>query len=128
MVILAHLLSGAAALGVEIQEHLVRSARQRCAELALHGVSFVRANAAEMALDGSVFFLYAPFNGPMLTAVLRRLEGVARRRPIVVCAVGVELQGERWLRRREPSTSVSLVLYDSDVTGVPSRKRTIVTA
>jgi SAM-dependent methyltransferase len=87
VVILAHLLSGAAALGVEIQEPLVRSAQQRCAALGLTGVTFVCANAAEVTLDGSIFFLYAPFNGAMLTAVMRRIEEVARRRSIVVCAV-----------------------------------------
>src|SRR5262249_13648855 len=40
VIILAHLLSGAQARGVEIQEPLVRSARRRCAALALGGVSF----------------------------------------------------------------------------------------
>ena len=109
--ILAHLLSGARARGVEIQEHLVRTAEARCVELGLP-VSFVRANAADVALDGSSFFLYAPFNGEMLARVLRRLEDVARRRPIVVCAVNVELRGVNWLRRRQTS-SVALELYDS---------------
>jgi hypothetical protein len=49
-----------------------------------------------------------------LAAVLRRMEEVARRRPIVVCSVGLELQDVRWLRRRETSC-VSLSLYDSCV-------------
>jgi SAM-dependent methyltransferase len=118
VVILAHLLSGAAAVGVEIQEPLVRKARRRSAELAL-GVSFVHANAAELVLDGSTFFLHAPFNGAMLTAVVRRVEAVARRRPIVVCTVGMELHGVPWLVSRGPSGSVSLATYDSQVAGVP---------
>jgi SAM-dependent methyltransferase len=109
--ILAHLLSGARARGVEIQEHLVRSGQARCVELGLP-VSFVRANAAEVELDGSIFFLYAPFNGEMLARVLRRLEDVARRRPIVVCAVDVEFRGVAWLRPRQTS-SVALTVYDS---------------
>jgi len=120
VVILAHLLSGARACGVEIQEPLVRRARERCAELALPLVSFVHANAAEIELDGSIFFLYSPFNGEMLSAVLRRLEDVARRRPIVVCAVGLELPGVPWLRARK-TTKVSLTLYDSCVRGVRLR-------
>ncbi len=113
VVMLAHLLSGAPAVGVEIQEPLVRSARSRCAELGLSGVSFVQANAAEVALEGSVFFLYAAFNGAMLAAVMERLAEVARRRHIVVCAVDVELHGAPWLRRRPPGTTPSLVVYDS---------------
>lgn len=120
VLILAHLLSGARASGVEIQEHLVRSARARCAELALAAISFVHANAADAELDGSIFFLYAPFNGQMLTRVLRRLEHVARRRPIVLCAVGLEFRDVPWLVPRRTS-SVSLTLYDSCVPGVPNR-------
>jgi SAM-dependent methyltransferase len=111
--ILAHLLSGARAAGVEIQEPLVRSARARCAALGLAAVSFIHANAADAELDGSVFFLYAPFNGEMLRRVLRRLQDVARRRPIVLCAVGLELRDLPWLRPRSTS-SVALTLYDAD--------------
>ncbi len=112
VVILAHLLSGARSRGVEIQRPLVDLAELRAAELGLTGVSFVHADAAEVALDGTVFFLYAPFNGDMLTRVLRRLEDVARRRRIKVCTVGLELRDVPWLRSR-PSACVSLSLYDS---------------
>jgi SAM-dependent methyltransferase len=120
VLILAHLLSGARARGVEIQEHLVRSGRNRCLELGLP-VSFVHANAVDVELDGSIFFFYAPFNGEMLTRVLRRLEVVARRRPIVVCAVGLEFREVRWLSPRKTSC-VALTLYDSCVSGVASTR------
>jgi SAM-dependent methyltransferase len=118
--LLAHLLSGARARGVEIQEHLVRAARARSRALGLRSVSFEHANAAEVELDGSVFFLYAPCNGQMLTAVLGRLEAVARRRPIVVCTVGLEFRGLSWLEPR-PTSSVTFCLYDSRVAGVSPR-------
>jgi predicted RNA methylase len=111
VVVLAHLLSGARARGVEIQEHLVRSAKARCLELGLTAVSFMHADAAELELDGSIFFLYAPFNGDMLRRVQRRLEVVARRRAIVVCTVGLEFHVP-WLRPRKP-TNRALNLYDS---------------
>jgi hypothetical protein len=111
-VILAHLLSGARARGIEIQEHLVHGARARCAALALSGVTFVHANAAEHELDGSIFYLYAPCNGDMLARVVRRLEDVARKRPIVVCTVGLEFQNVPWLVPRKTS-NVSLSIYDS---------------
>lgn len=123
VVFLAHLLAGVRARGVEIQEPLVRIARARCAELALTAaVSFVHADAAEAELDGSIFFLYAPFNGAMLARVIGRLEAVARRRPIVVCAAGLEFCDVPWLSPRATS-SVSLTLYDSHVGGVPRRAR-----
>lgn len=117
--ILAHLLSGARARGVEIQEPLVRSARARCAALALAAVSFVHGNAADSDLDGSIFFLYVPFSGETLARVLRRLEEISHRRPIVVCAVGLELHDVPWLLPRKTS-SVALTLHDS---GVPGDRR-----
>jgi SAM-dependent methyltransferase len=110
--ILVHLLAGARTCGVELQEPLVRAARDRCAALGLTEVSFVHADAAEAELDGSIFFLYAPFNGQLLAAVLRRVEEVARRRRVVVCAVGLELAEVDWLRLRESSLA-ALALYDS---------------
>lgn len=112
VLMLAHLLSGARCHGVEIQEPLVRAARVRCAALSLSAITFTRGDAADIALDGSVFFLYAPFGGETLARVVRRLEDVARRRPVVVCAVGLELTGVPWLTPRK-SSMASLALYDS---------------
>jgi SAM-dependent methyltransferase len=114
VVILAHLLSGARALGVEIQASLVRLARERAAALGIaeNAVSFLHADAAATELDGSVFFLYAPFNGPLLTAVLGRVESVARRRRIVVCTVGLELRDVAWLVPRT-TPNLAFCLYDS---------------
>jgi precorrin-6B methylase 2 len=120
--ILAHLLTGARAHGIEIQEPLVLAAKARCDALALDRVSFVHANAADTELDGSIFFLYAPFNGQMLTQVLARLEEVARRRPIVVCAVDLEFRAVPWLRARAAS-NLALTLYDSRVPGVARRSK-----
>jgi hypothetical protein len=97
-----------------------RRATACCRELGLEGLPFVHGDAAEAELDGSVFFLYSPFNGETLTRVMRRLEAVARRRPIVLCAVGLELPSERWLQPRRTST-LSLTLYDSRLPGVPRR-------
>ena len=112
VLILAHLLSGARAIGVELQEPLVRAARAKAAALGLADISFVHADAAETPLDGSIFFLYAPFNGALLTRVLERIEEVARRRQIIVCAAGFELYEVPWLSPRATSCA-SLTLYDS---------------
>jgi SAM-dependent methyltransferase len=109
--ILAHLLSGARTVGIELQAGLVERARARCAALGLAAVSFVHGDAAEIALDGSVFFLYAPCNGELLARVLRRIEDVARCRRIVVCAVGFE-PDTPWLHPR-PASQSSLTLYDA---------------
>jgi SAM-dependent methyltransferase len=109
--ILVHLLTGARTRGVEIQEPLVSRARARCRDLGLRDVSFIHADAAELELDGRVYFLYAPFNGAMLSRVVDRLEAVARCRPITIGAVGLELDVP-WLTARR-SSSVALALYDS---------------
>jgi SAM-dependent methyltransferase len=110
VLVLAHLLSGAAAHGIELQPHLVEAARATCTELHLPAVTFTHGNAADLELDGSVFFLYAPFNGDMLARVVRRLEAVARRRRIIIATVDLELQDVPWLAAR-PSSRAALTLY-----------------
>ena len=112
--IIGHLLTGARARGIEIQDHLVASARARCAELGLHEVTFVHANAADIELPGTVFFLYAPCNGAMLASLVDRLEAAARNRPIVVCTVDFELPDRPWLVPRA-SSCTSLTVYRSRV-------------
>ena len=107
--ILAHLLSGARTSGIEIQAPLVHLARERCAALNVTAVSFVHANAADTPLDGSVFFLYAPCNGQLLARLLNGLQEVARRRPITVATVGLELDAP-WLIPRS-SSMATLALY-----------------
>ncbi|MGE0546125.1 MAG: cyclopropane-fatty-acyl-phospholipid synthase family protein [Kofleriaceae bacterium] len=112
--ILAHLLSGARARGVEIQAHLIERARARCAALGLTMIEHVHGNAADVELAGSVFLLYAPCNGALLTAVLRGIESVARAHKIVVCTIDLELHDVPWLVLRARS-STSLTIYDSRV-------------
>jgi SAM-dependent methyltransferase len=111
VVALAYLVGGARAHGIEIQEPLVRAARERCHALGLDDITFEHADASAVELDGSIFFLYAPFNGALLSRVLERVAAVAARRTVIVCAVGLELPVP-WLRARASSTS-SLVIYDS---------------
>jgi len=110
--VLAHLLSGARTRGIEIQAPLVDRAQAMCADLALAAVSFVHGDAGDAELDGSIFFLYAPFGGATLARVIRRLQRVAQRRPVVVAAVGLELHDAPWLIARSTS-SVALTLYES---------------
>lgn len=110
--LLAHLLSGVRAVGVELQPHLVGHARAAAARLGLDAVRFDVADAAAGEVpEGSVYFIYASFNGAALARVLGALERIAARRPIVLCAVGFEVR-EPWLRERR-SASAELVFYDS---------------
>lgn len=108
---IAHLVSGARATGVEIQGHLVHTSRAKAAAINLP-ISIIHGNAAENVPEGSVFFMYAPFNGPMLESVLARLENIAQRRRIALCTVGLELGEVPWLARRSTSCP-SLMLHSS---------------
>lgn len=123
VVLLARLLTGASARGIELQPALVSRARDAAVRRAVD-VAFIEGDAREADLDvGTVFFLYLPFTGPVLSEVLRRLRGVASRRAIVVCSLGLDLDGEApWLSRR-PIESFWLTLYDSVWPDVPPRAK-----
>jgi SAM-dependent methyltransferase len=113
VVLLAHLLKGAKARGVDIQRELVLRAREAARALGAD-VCFEHQDAREAHLDdGTVFFLYVPFTGSALAHVLERLRRVAERRPIVVCALGFDLEHRApWLIPRALE-SFWLTIYDS---------------
>lgn len=107
VVFLVHLLTGAAARGIEIQWHLVE--RARATAIALHlDVTFDCANLAEVELDGSVLFLYAPCNGELLARVRDRISALANRRAIAIGAVGVELP----YAKARPGSTPALTFYE----------------
>lgn len=96
---LVHLLSGAAAIGVEIQAELVHAARD-VARVVSPRIANVHGDAVELTgrmMIGSVFFLYCPFGGERLERVLAHLEAIAQTRPIRVCCVDLPLPSRAWL-------------------------------
>lgn len=112
---LVHLLTGAAAVGIEVQPALVAGARALAARLNLAGVSFVEGDAAEAVAPlqaGSVFFLYCPFSGERLVKLLANLEMVARTRAIRVCCVDLPLPPCPWLEAAPPP-SLDLAIHRS---------------
>jgi SAM-dependent methyltransferase len=112
---LVHLLTGARAIGLEIQPALVAAARALAARLSLTELSFVEGDAIENApaLDpGSVFFLYCPFSGARLDRLLTCLEPIARARPIRICCVDLPLPPRDWLTLAS-SPSPALAIYQS---------------
>ncbi len=112
---LMHLLTGAPAVGVEVQPALVAAARELAARLRLSSVSFVEADAGQPTdawSSGSVFLLYCPFSGDRLAKLLTNLEPVARAHPIRVCCVDLPLPPCPWLEQ-EHSSSVELTIYRS---------------
>ena len=80
------------------------------------------ARDADLA-NGTVFFLYAPFTGEVLDAVLLRLRAVAETHAIVVVALGVDLgRASAWLVAR-PLDAFWLAIYDSALSASASRQR-----
>ena len=102
-----HLLTGATAIGFEIQPALVEESRALTARLNLARVSSLHGDAAKVNVEGTVFFLYCPFSGERLEQVMNQLEVIARVREIRVCAVDLPLPSRGWL---------SLVSSDGDLT------------
>jgi hypothetical protein len=120
---LVHLLTGAGAIGLEIQPELVRTAEALSARLGLSRVRCIEGDAADVAafmVVGSVFFLNCPFSGPRLAKVLDHLEPIARTRPLRVCCVYLPLPPRPWLTR-EPGPGGELEIHRSTpgLLGIP---------
>ena len=87
VVLLAHLLTGARAHGVELDGALVQQASQGAASLGLERVSFTQGDARTAELgEAKVYYLFSPFAAEVLDAVMARLQSIAERRPLFVCA------------------------------------------
>ena len=115
VIALAHLLTGASAIGLEIQSQLVDVAMDLAARLGTPRLKTVKGDAAELVplmTTGTVFFLYCPFSGSRLERILDDLETVASTRPIRVCCVHVAQISRPWLRRDE-SSNLELSIYRS---------------
>jgi SAM-dependent methyltransferase len=115
-VALVHLLTGAPAVGLEIQAGLVRAARDLVKRLQLSRVSFIEGDGANLSgvVDtGSVFFLYCPFSGDRLARALAGLERIARTRAIRVCSLDAPLPACPWLALQEAEPSGGLTISRS---------------
>jgi hypothetical protein len=115
---LVHLLTGAGAIGVEVQPELARAAYALTTRLGLSRVRCIEGDAAAAAAFtavGSVFFFYCPFSGARLAKVLDDLEPIARARPLRICCVHLPLPERSWLTR-QPGPDGPLEIYRSTPT------------
>jgi hypothetical protein len=101
--LLAGICSGARCIGIELEAALVACARQCAGELKLSHVTFIEQDARGVDLrSGTVFYLYTPFTGTILRAVLDSLRKEAASREFRVCTFGPctgIVAGEPWLER-----------------------------
>jgi hypothetical protein len=111
VMILVHLLTGVRTVGVEVEPAYCEVARDRAKAFGLSGVTIVNEDARTADLSqGSVFYLFTPFTGRMLQAVLDRLQQEVRARradkpPIRICSYGPctpYVARQPWLRSVGP--------------------------
>ncbi|GAB3351869.1 hypothetical protein [Lysobacter tyrosinilyticus] len=115
--LLVAICTSAHAVGVELEPAYFACARQAATALNLGNASFVRCDARTADYsNGTVFYLYTPFQGTILTEVLDRLQQEAKRRPIRVCTFGPctpVVANEPWLGTPDALATDRLVVFHS---------------
>lgn len=97
----AHLLTGAGAIGLEVQGALADRALAMAARVGLPRVRTVRGDATStigFMTTGTVFYFFCPFGGARLARTIDALEPLARARPLALCFVDVVVPERAWLR------------------------------
>jgi hypothetical protein len=93
--------TGAHSIGIEIEASYVECARRIATKLNLSRVAFLNQDVRAADLSaGTVFYLYTPFKGAILRAVLDSLKREGSRRPIRICSFGPctpVIAAEPWL-------------------------------
>ena len=111
------MVTGAQSLGVEVQAAYVASARGCAQSLHLSRVQFIPQDARDADMSrGTVFYLYSPFKGSILTDVLNALRMESTRRSIKICSLGPcthTVANETWLKASAPSDTGRITVFDS---------------
>jgi hypothetical protein len=115
--LLVSMVTGAQSLGIEVQAAYVASARKCAQSLHLGRVRFIPQDAREADLSsGTVFYLYSPFNGSILTDVLNALRMESTRRSIKICSLGPcarTVANETWLKASALPDTGRITVFDS---------------
>ena len=115
--LLVSMATGAQCLGIEVQAAYIASARECAQSLHLSRVRFVQQDAREADLsNGSVFYLYSPFSGSILTDLLSALRTESTRRSIKICSLGPctrTVANETWLKASARPDTECLTVFDS---------------
>lgn len=119
--LLAAICTGARCIGIEREAAYVDCARRCVQALNLSGVTFVHddVRAADLSA-GTVFYLYTPFTGAMLDAVLGQLHALSRRRERRIVTLGPctpTVARQNWLVTDDPVVTDAPVLFRSVTPG-----------
>jgi len=112
--LLASICTNSRSIGIELEPVYVECARRSAQSLNLGNASFIQQDARAAKLTaGTVFYLYTPFTGAMLRAVLDSLQAEGARRDIRICTFGpctATVADEAWLEVVDaaPSDRVSI--------------------
>jgi hypothetical protein len=111
------MLTGVRSLGIEMQAAYIASAKECAQSLYLSRVRFITqdARAADLS-SGTVFYLYSPFTGSILTDVLSTLRMESIRRSVKVCLLGrctCAVGNEAWLKARALPDTRRITVFDS---------------
>ena len=115
--LLVSICTGARSIGIELEAAYVERARQCAQRLNLNRVMFIRqdARAADFAV-GTVFYLYTPFTGSILSDVLNHLRREAAQRQIRICTYGPcasVVAEEPWLEAAATPDTHRITLFRS---------------
>ena len=115
--LLASICTNARSIGVELEASYIECARRSAMALNLNNIKFVQQDARTADLsDGTVFYLYTPFTGAILRAVLDSLKRQASNRRIRVCAYGsiaFTIGEEKWLEFSGALESDRIAIFTS---------------
>jgi len=115
--ILVSMLTGVRSLGIDVQAAYVASAQECAKSLHLSRVRFLTqdAQAADLS-SGTVFYLYSPFTGSILTQVLNMLRMESTGRSIKICSLGPctrTVANETWLKASTLPDMGRISVFDS---------------
>ena len=114
--ILVNLLAGISVRGIEFEPVFCDYARNCAAELNLSNVTFINVDARKADFsEGTIFFMFTPFRGEILQAVLAALRKESLQRKIKIITYGpctTRVALENWL---EPATPLANNIYTLEV-------------
>jgi hypothetical protein len=107
----------ARSIGIELEATYVERARQCAQRLNLNKVALIQQDARAADLSaGTVFYLYTPFTGSILSGVLNRLRREAATRSIRICTYGPctsVIAEESWLETTAAPVAHRVALFRS---------------
>jgi hypothetical protein len=115
--LLVSICTRARSIGIELEATYIECARQCAQRLNLNKVAFIQQDARAADLSaGTVFYLYTPFTGSILSGVLNRLRHEAATRPIRICTYGPcisVIAEESWLETTAAPVAHRVALFRS---------------